>query len=730
MQTFEYALTIGTILDNRYKIESILGEGGFGITYKAHDQDLDYTVVIKEFLPQEFAARANDTVTVQARTNRTDDYEYGLTSFIEEARTLAKFQHPNIVRVSNFLKANGTAYFVMDYAQGIALDEWLKSQPGALSEESILNIITPILKGLSEVHKNDFLHRDIKPGNIFLRKKDGPMLIDFGAARMALGEHSKSISAIISMGYAPPEQYTSRGKQGPYTDLYAVGAVLYKLITGNTPIESPDRSHAKAEDEADPLMPALEAGKAKVSDWLLKICDQLLSVSPKQRPQSAEAVLVAIENKEMVDLKEKTVTESEENTGTRVVTDDKRFDDERSASIKKVQTLTASKNSKKVLQIATGAVLIGVVIAAVVTYLNRTFVLEIDSMPQGASISLNGKELKLTTPAKIVDVVPGPHVVRLNKSGYDGKHVDIAVNEDSKILEGLTEYHRLIIKADKTEHVKAKQGEVLECIYPDAIDYQAPGWVCEDSVAGLIVQSVGSGKYIEPVSGIDKVIKKDKVYRNYLSGPMKAYQQAIVGLEKQMQVEVGKLVRKYVEDSGASAEQADTVLSGLNKSISTFKSKSGKVSYQGMIKTYTETSGEGKNQVVDTTNVMTERLTFNAGKEACRMMFKNYVSVEGQRKDTKIDRVEEYVAKDGDKDISGCEFSVVVKDLDDSGYKLVDMVKSPAGTYFALVGFTEDGANSKTKKTLKDSMENEKALWKQFKDKKAQQELADEIANQ
>ena len=243
IETHENALTASTLLDGRYRIDGVLGEGGFGITYKAHDVELDYDVVIKEYLPQEMAARAGDSITVQARTNRVDDYGYGLSKFLDEARALAKFQHPHIVRVSNFVKSNGTAYIVMDYAEGIALDEWLKNQPGQLSEEAILNIITPILEGLTEVHKAGLLHRDIKPGNIFLRKQSGPMLIDFGAARHALGEHSKSISAIISQGYAPPEQYTSRGKQGPYTDLYAVGAVLYKLIIGEQPIESVDRSH-------------------------------------------------------------------------------------------------------------------------------------------------------------------------------------------------------------------------------------------------------------------------------------------------------------------------------------------------------------------------------------------------------------------------------------------------------------------------------------------------------
>ncbi len=301
MDTFENSLPAGTVLDNRYKIESVLGEGGFGITYKAHDSQLDYTVVIKEFLPQECAARSGDSVTVQPRTNRTDDYQYGLERFLDEARNLARFQHANIVRVSNFINTNGTVYFVMDYAEGEDLSDWLKKHD-TLNEDIILKIVTPILEGLAEVHKTGLLHRDIKPGNIFMRKQGGPMLIDFGAARQALGEHSKSISAIISQGYAPPEQYTTRGKQGSFTDLYAIGAVLYKLVTGKAPLESADRAHDIHEGEPDPMTPALEAGQGKVGDWLLQLTDQMLRISAKDRPQNAEAVLTAIKNKTTADV--------------------------------------------------------------------------------------------------------------------------------------------------------------------------------------------------------------------------------------------------------------------------------------------------------------------------------------------------------------------------------------------------------------------------------------------
>ena len=358
MKTADNSLQIGSILENRYHIESILGIGGFGITYKAHDDTLDCTVVIKEYLPEECGARDGDSISVIPRTNREDDYHYGLEKYLEEARVLAKFKNPNIVKVTNFIKANGTAYIIMDFEDGIALDEWLKKKSQSIDEKTILQIIVPVLKGLAEVHKAGLLHRDIKPGNIFLRKEGGPLLIDFGAARQALGEHSKSISAIISMGYAPPEQYTTRGKQGPYTDLYAVGAVLYRLITGKTPIDSVDRSHEVADEEPDPLTPCIDAGKGKVADWLCELTDQLLELRAKNRPQTAEEVLAAIENKAQVKDEpavepEPVIEEAEvkpEVIKTRVVKSSERFAKQQTEQVQESSIEVISSEPEKIEQ--------------------------------------------------------------------------------------------------------------------------------------------------------------------------------------------------------------------------------------------------------------------------------------------------------------------------------------------------------------------------------------------
>lgn len=360
MKTHDLAIEMNTLIDGRYRIQEILGEGGFGITYKAWDETLNAAVVVKEYLPNEMGARDHDTISVIPRSNREEDFKYGLEKYLEEARVLAKFNNNNIVRVSNFVKSNGTAYIIMDYAEGITLSDWIKQNDGDIDEDTIINIVKPILQGLSEVHKAGLLHRDIKPGNIFLRENEGPMLIDFGAARHALGEHSKSISAIVSMGYAPPEQYTSRGKQGPWTDLYAIGGVLYKLITGETPIESVDRSHAAAEEEDDPMISCAEAGKGKVSDWLLELTDQLLIVSPKKRPGNTEVVIRAIEAKSPIqDSMEEEVKEEEAKAAsaqnefkTRVIKDDdERFSEPRSKTMSRKVAETAQKGKTPALAI-------------------------------------------------------------------------------------------------------------------------------------------------------------------------------------------------------------------------------------------------------------------------------------------------------------------------------------------------------------------------------------------
>jgi len=287
------ALAVGSRLD-AYEIATILGVGGFGITYKGYDHDLHREVAIKEYLPSGLAQRTADGTTVVPRSdNDRKHYEYGLKQFLEEARILAKFKERSIVHVNRFIEANGTAYLVMDYEDGESLAEYLK-RGGVLSEAEARAILVPILEGLRAVHAKGVLHRDIKPGNIFLRKDGPPVLLDFGAARQALGEQTRTLTGIVTPGYGPFEQYGSLGRQGAWTDLYALGATMYHCLTGRAPVEAPDRITVLQEGAPDPVKPAVEAAAGRCSRELLAVVDWMLAPQAKDRPQSADEVLTRL----------------------------------------------------------------------------------------------------------------------------------------------------------------------------------------------------------------------------------------------------------------------------------------------------------------------------------------------------------------------------------------------------------------------------------------------------
>jgi len=263
-----------------YTFEKVLGQGSFGITYLATDTMLNRKVAIKEYFPREFAARDN-TLTVRAAGNSDDrdNFIWGLKRFLDEARVLAVFDHPNIIQVRRFFEANGTAYLVMDYCDGTPLDELLKVK-GLLTEKQIQLLISPLLDALEIIHKTNFLHRDIKPANIFIKNDGTPVLLDFGAARQELVSHSKSVTAMATPGYAAFEQYSSRGNQGPWTDIYGLGATIYKAITGFKPDDATNRMLD------DTLTPCEQICKGKYSEKTLKAIDKSMAVKPQDRPQS------------------------------------------------------------------------------------------------------------------------------------------------------------------------------------------------------------------------------------------------------------------------------------------------------------------------------------------------------------------------------------------------------------------------------------------------------------
>ena len=273
------ALANNTEVDG-YHIDKVIGSGGFGITYLGHDLGLDKSVAIKEYLPRDLAVRVDNQSVRAASSSDKDDFTWGLQRFLDEARMLARFDHKNIVRVHRFFQAHGTAYIVMEYVDGETLSSLLQREQ-TLSYQHLLSILNPLLSGLEIVHKSDILHRDIKPGNIIIRDSGAPVLIDFGAARQAVGARSRSVTAIVTPGYAPIEQYSTRGRQGPWTDIYALGAICYRAMTGETPIDATERVRR------DPLVPL---SKQPIPEGypgsFLSAVDRALSVDEEERPQS------------------------------------------------------------------------------------------------------------------------------------------------------------------------------------------------------------------------------------------------------------------------------------------------------------------------------------------------------------------------------------------------------------------------------------------------------------
>ena len=255
---------------NEYRIESVLGAGGFGMTYLATDANLNLKVALKEYLPGEFAARNPDSSVQPLDGAAGESFQWGLQRFLDEARTLASFHHPNIVRVMRFFEANCTGYMVMEFVNGKPLNDWISARR-PLSRQPLLRIIEPLLDGLEVIHNAGYLHRDIKPANIYIRGDGSPVLLDFGSARQ-LTTADQEMTAIVTPGYAPLEQYHSEGKQGPWSDIYSLGGVLYWMVTGSKPPEAAARAHD------DAMVPAVRAGFAGVHgpelltaiDWALK----------------------------------------------------------------------------------------------------------------------------------------------------------------------------------------------------------------------------------------------------------------------------------------------------------------------------------------------------------------------------------------------------------------------------------------------------------------------------
>ena len=262
-----------------YEIVRELGFGGFGITYLAHDRVLERLVAVKEYFPMDWGTRRTDGTMGPRTTAAAGDYAWGLERFVDEARALARLDHPAVVKVHRVVQAWGTAYMVMEYVEGHSVAEELRSS-GPMPEARVRGVLSGLAEGLGAVHASGLVHRDIKPANVMLRSRDGsPVLIDFGAAREHMGRQSRSITAVLTPGYAPVEQYSAKGRQGPWTDVYALGALAYAALSGRAPDDATERMLE------DRLVPVDAAAATPVSQGLAAAVEAALTVDMRRRPQ-------------------------------------------------------------------------------------------------------------------------------------------------------------------------------------------------------------------------------------------------------------------------------------------------------------------------------------------------------------------------------------------------------------------------------------------------------------
>jgi serine/threonine protein kinase len=285
-----------------YTIDRQLSLGGFSIVYLAHDA-AGNSYAIKEYLPNSLALRAPGEIRPTVRPEYQGAFRYGMKCFFEEGRALARLSHPNVVRVTNFFRANDTVYMVMDYEEGRTLQEFINRHLGHISERFIRGVFTRLLNGLRVVHTNKLLHLDLKPSNIYLRTDNTPVLIDFGAARQTLSSDTPMLKPMYTPGFASPEHYGERKNLGPWSDIYSIGASMYACLSGSTPQPADERL------KKDTLIPAMVRWEGQLSDQLLETIDWCLNLNHLYRPQSAFALQKAlVENGEP--LPEKHVAES------------------------------------------------------------------------------------------------------------------------------------------------------------------------------------------------------------------------------------------------------------------------------------------------------------------------------------------------------------------------------------------------------------------------------------
>ncbi len=282
-ERYPLALPRGTILDRRFYIGHVLGQGGFGITYTALDLEGRRRAAVKEYLPEMIAVRIGEKNVHAVSGQREDSFRYGMQCFLKEAQTLAQFrENAEIVHVYHYFEANGTAYFVMDYVEGISFQKYIQNHGGKISWQDAQRLLFPIMDALEAVHGKGIIHRDATPDNILVTRDGTAKLLDFGAARYSLGDQSRSLDVVLKHGFAPKEQYTRHGRQGPYTDVYTLAATFYYAVTGRRPPDSIDRL------EQDGLVLPGRLG-IQLPERVEKAVAKGLSVQPRDRYQNMAA---------------------------------------------------------------------------------------------------------------------------------------------------------------------------------------------------------------------------------------------------------------------------------------------------------------------------------------------------------------------------------------------------------------------------------------------------------
>jgi serine/threonine protein kinase len=285
-QQTNHPLPAGFQLD-RYRIERQLSLGGFSIVYLAYDED-GTPVAIKEYLPNSLALRGEGQIMPAIAEEHLGAFRHGMKCFFEEGRALAHLNHPNVVRVLNFFRANETVYMVMQYERGRTLQEHIQKHKGDIREVFVRNVFARLLNGLREVHAQKLLHLDIKPSNIYLRTDGNPVLLDFGAARQALDSDGPTLRPMYTPGFAAPEQYKEPELMGPWTDIYAVGASMYACLAGASPQAADKRV------DKDHIQPAMQRWANLYSEQLLHIIDWCMVLDQHKRPMSVFALQKAL----------------------------------------------------------------------------------------------------------------------------------------------------------------------------------------------------------------------------------------------------------------------------------------------------------------------------------------------------------------------------------------------------------------------------------------------------